>query len=97
MRTATITEVKNGLSAIIDRVRAGESVLITDRGLVVARLEPVSTSPNPTGRLDRLERAGIIRVSTADPPLARLKLPAPALPAGVSAVQAVLQERRAGR
>lgn len=97
MRTATITEVKNGLSAIIDRVRAGESVLITDRGLVVARLEPVSTSHDPTGRLDRLERAGIIRVGTADPPLARLKLQAPVLPAGVSAVEAVLQERRAGR
>ncbi len=97
MKTATITEVKNGLSAIIDRVRAGESVLITDRGLAVARLEPVTASPDPTGRLDRLERAGTIRVRTADPPLARLKRPAPALPPSVSAVEAVIQERRSGR
>ena len=32
METATITQVKNGLSAYIDRVKAGESILVTDRG-----------------------------------------------------------------
>ena len=41
MKTATITQAKNGLSALIDRVRAGESILILDRGTPVARLEPV--------------------------------------------------------
>ena len=97
MKTATITEVKNGLSALIDLVRAGESVLITDRGLAVARLEPVTTMPDPTGRLRRLERAGIIRVGTAAAPLDRLRRPAPRLPAGTSAVQAVIDERRSGR
>jgi prevent-host-death family protein len=97
MRTATITEVKNGLSAIIDRVRAGESILITDRGLAVARLEPITATPDPSGRLGRLERAGIIRVRAADPPLARLRRPAPALPLGASAVRVVIEERRSGR
>lgn len=97
MKTATITEVKNGLSAIIDRVRAGESVLITDRGLAVARLEPITTTTDPTGRLGRLERAGIVRLGKVDPPLARLRRPAPVLPAGASAVQTVIEERRSGR
>jgi prevent-host-death family protein len=97
MKTATITEMKNGLSAIIDRVRAGESVLITDRGLVVARLEPVTTAPDPIGRLHRLERAGIIRIGDAPPPLELLRRPAPKLPAGTSAVQAVIDERDSGR
>ena len=32
METATITEVKNGLSALIDRVKAGASIVVTDRG-----------------------------------------------------------------
>ena len=41
MKTATITEAKNGLSALIDRVRAGESVLILDRGVPIARIEPI--------------------------------------------------------
>ena len=42
METATITQVKNGLSAYIDKVKAGESILVTDRGVPVAVLEPVT-------------------------------------------------------
>lgn len=97
MKTATITEVKNGLSALIDQVRAGESILITDRGLAVARLEPVTTTPDPTGRLRRLERAGIIRIGVAGSPLDLLRRPAPSLRAGASAVQVIIDERRSGR
>jgi prevent-host-death family protein len=97
MKTATITEAKNGLSALIDRVRAGETVVITDRGTPVARLEPMTTHPDPDGRLARLERAGIIRRGLAPPPLDLLAKPAPRLPPGVSAVEAVLEERRTGR
>src|SRR3989304_9667667 len=96
MKTATITEVKNGLSALIDQVRAGESILITDRGLAVARLEPVTTTPDPTGRLRRLERAGIVRIGRAASPLDLLRRPAPRLPAGPSADPAVIHERRSG-
>ncbi len=44
MQAKTITEAKSGLSALIDQVRAGETILITDRGVPVARLEPVATS-----------------------------------------------------
>lgn len=97
MNTATITEAKNRLSALIDRVRSGESILILDRGVPVARLEPVAGFPDPTGRLRRLERAGLIRVGEAPPPLDLLRLPAPALESGASAVEALLAERRAGR
>jgi prevent-host-death family protein len=97
MKTASVTEAKNGLSALIDRVRAGESVLITDRGLAVARLEPVTASPDSTGRLRRLERAGVIRIGAVPAPLDLLRTPAPGLPAGVSAVQALVDERRSGR
>ena len=68
MKRATITEAKNGLSALIDRVKAGETILITDRGLPVARLEPAtSTGDDDQGRLARLERAGILRRGRGDP------------------------------
>jgi len=66
MRKATISETKNALSALVDRVRHGETVLITDRGRPVARLEPVASAEDPgpdEGRIARLERAGIIRRS----------------------------------
>ena len=97
MNTATITEAKNRLSALIDRVRSGESILILDRGVPVARLEPVASFPDPTGRLRRLERAGLIRVGDAAPPLELLHTPAPTMSPGASSVEALLQERRSGR
>jgi prevent-host-death family protein len=97
MKTATITEAKNGLSALIDRVRSGESVLILDRGVPVARLEPVATSTDQTGRLRRLERAGVIRIRDEPPPIDLLRTPPPRLARGASAVQTLLQERQSGR
>jgi len=34
---------KDGLSALLDRVKAGETILIMDRGVPVAGLEPPTT------------------------------------------------------
>jgi prevent-host-death family protein len=97
MKRATITEAKNGLSALIDQVRAGESIVILDRGLPVARLEPIAANPEQIGRLSRLERAGVVRVSTAPPPLDLLRQPPPRPTAGASALDALIDERRTGR
>jgi prevent-host-death family protein len=93
MSTATITEVKNRLSAIIDRVRSGETVIVTDRGQPVARIEPVRADSDATARITRLERSGIIRAGVAAPPSIR----APVTVAGASAVETLLDERRSGR
>ena len=97
MKTATITEAKNGLSALIDLVRAGESVVITDRGRAVAMLEPMTSAPDPDGRLLRLQRAGIVRVAKGAFPTELLRDPPPPLTPGASAVEAILDERRSGR
>jgi prevent-host-death family protein len=97
MRTTTITEAKNGLSALIARVRAGESVVILDRGTPVARLEPIVGRGDAEGRLRRLERAGLVRVAVTAPPVEALVEPGPSLTAGSSAVEALLDERRIGR
>ena len=96
MKTATITEAKNKLSALIDRVKGGQTILILDRGVPVARLEPVAAYADPTGRLSRLERAGVIKIGAAPPPLELLRTSAPSLAPGGSVVQPVLRERRAG-
>lgn len=97
MRTATITDAKNGLSALIDRVRAGESVLILDRGTPVARLEPVGGRVDADGRVLRLERAGLLRAGVTAPPLEEMLEPGPSVAAGSSAVDVLLDERRGGR
>jgi prevent-host-death family protein len=98
MLVATITEAKNRLSALIDQVRNGESVLIVDRGTPVARLESaVSAAPDAEGRIARLERAGSVRAARKPPAIDLLSKEAPTLRAGVSAVAAILEERREGR
>ena len=50
MHRASISDAKNNLSALIDRVRRGETVLICDRKRPVARLQPVGPTdiPEPT-------------------------------------------------
>lgn len=53
-----IRELKNGLSKYIDRVRAGEEVIVTDRGRPVARLSSVDASED---RLADLVAAGVVR------------------------------------
>jgi prevent-host-death family protein len=97
MKTATITQAKNGLSALIDRVRAGESIVLLDRGTPVARLEPIVGRGDTEGRLRRLERAGLVRVGVTTPPIDALLEPGPAVAAGSSAVDALIEERRSGR
>jgi prevent-host-death family protein len=99
MKKATITEAKNQLSALIDRVRHGETIVITDRGRPVARLVSALTEAieDPEGRLARLERRGGLRLATSPPPRAVIlqKLPRTRTPAGV--LEALLDERREGR
>ena len=96
MGTTTITEAKNKLSALIDRVQAGESITILERGRPVARLEPIVEYDDPTGRLARLERAGIIKIGPGPSPLELLRTPAPKLKGSASLVDAVIEERREG-
>jgi prevent-host-death family protein len=93
MKSATITEVKNQLSAIIDRVKAGETVVVTDRGQPVATIEPVRADADDGARLVRLERSGIIRPASKPPPPLQGALPV----SRASAVDALIDERRSGR
>ena len=63
MTTASISEAKAKLSALLDRVKAGETVTITDRGVPVARIVPLNGASEVDwdARLERLEREGVIR------------------------------------
>ena len=60
MKIASISHTKNQLSALIDKVRHGETILIMDRDRPVARLEPVLPEAEADGRLMKLEREGVI-------------------------------------
>ncbi len=101
MRTATISETKNSLSALLDRVRHGESILITDRSRPVARLEPVTTGtgkPGPDdGRLARLERAGVIRRGRTERLDEIWRVAPPVAQAGGDILEVLIDERRSSR
>ncbi len=96
METATVTEAKNGLSALLDRVRAGESILITDRGIPVAIMEPYTVVPDLLPRMRELSRAGRSRLGTGELPPHLLSRPRHSLQDGASLLEAVLEERSAG-
>lgn len=100
MKTVTISQTKNSLSALLDEVRSGESVLITDRSRPVARLEPVASAEQPgpdEGRLARLERAGVIRRGRLKRLDEILHVAPPAPEAGGDVLALLLDERRRGR
>lgn len=99
MKTATLTETKNHLSSLIDQVRHGETILILDRGRAVARLASVlaEESTAPDGRVERLERQGILhRAQTSKGP-DLFRRPRPVAREGASVLEALLDERNGGR
>jgi antitoxin (DNA-binding transcriptional repressor) of toxin-antitoxin stability system len=97
MKRASITQTKNGLSALIDGLKGGEPVLIVDRGRPVARLEPVAGGEEggQSGRLARLIRDGVLKPRRTVTPSAIFTSAPPS--AGASAVEALIDERREGR
>jgi prevent-host-death family protein len=63
MKTVGVRDLKNKLSEYLRRVRLGESVLVTDRGEVVAELLPPGQRPGdssvPAG-LQSLAKRGLL-------------------------------------
>jgi len=97
MKRASISEAKNRLSALLEKVKQGQSIVIEDRGVPVARLEPITAVPDPGGRLARLERQGFIRRAKTPLDMSLLRTPPPAASGGPSASEILIEERRDGR
>ncbi len=102
MKSANIAMIRNRLSHYLRLVRKGETVQILDRDLPIARIVPIpppgpNASPDDEeARLQRLERAGVIRRGTGEPVAEILKgFPPGTPPSGV--LDALLEERRTGR
>ncbi len=63
-RTAAVAELKAQLSRFLRRVKAGDEVLVTERGIPVARLMPVEKGTGAVEALRDLERQGLVRVGS---------------------------------
>jgi prevent-host-death family protein len=59
--TASIADVKARLSEYVRRVKAGHEVVVTDRGVPVARLTGLEVAERRATRRDRLARSGAIK------------------------------------
>ena len=99
MKRVPISELKARLSEYLAGVRAGEEILVTDRGRPVARIAPVTSDAGIDGRIERLVRTGQMTPpadpdAAADPAdIAALMPTAP----GAGVVDALLENRRDGR
>ena len=94
MKKASISELKNQLSAYLQRVRAGETVVIYDRSRPVARIDRIADEDDDE-RVVQLQRAGLVVPPSEPMPLDLLREPLPS--ARQSVLEALLQEREEGR
>jgi len=96
MKTTAVSELKAHLSEYLNQVKAGNEVLITDRGKPVARLVPASRSDSSRETLCRMEKQGLIRLGTGKLPKAFWTLPQAEDPKGL-VLGALLEEREETR
>lgn len=95
-RTAAVSELKAGLSAYLARVKAGEEVVVTDRGTPVAKLVPIPQNEDPEwDRMRKLAAQGLVRLPIEPLTDDFWKLPRPKDPQGL-VLKAVLEERESG-
>ena len=97
MKSATVSQLKATLSKYLARVKAGEEVIVTERGRPVAKIVPVPrnvvTAPPD---LLAMARAGLVRLGSGRLPKGFWKLPRPK-DRGGAALKALLSERAEGR
>ena len=85
-------DLKTRLGAYLERVRRGETLVITDRGTSVAELRPVSASQDQTEtEFQKMGAEGLITRPTRTGRLSRRR--PLRLPRGASGVDAIRKER----
>lgn len=86
MDSVGVREVRQYLSRYLDRVRSGESLLVTERGHPVAVLSPVTPDP-----LEDMRSRGVLREASAT--FVDFRLPEPLID-GRGTLSSVLEEMR---
>ncbi len=95
MKTAAVAELKAQLSRYLKQVKAGEEVLVTERGAPIARLIPVASGAPQDDEIADLERQGLVRRGTGKLPRGFWQMPRPRDPQA-SVRRAVSEEREGG-
>jgi prevent-host-death family protein len=98
MEKATVSKLKDNLSAYLRKVRAGHPVVIYDRNVPIARLERIESVGSSSDRLTLLRAQGLTRPPTRPLSPARLRaVVSGALPRNARTLEALQAERDEGR
>jgi antitoxin (DNA-binding transcriptional repressor) of toxin-antitoxin stability system len=73
MEKATVSRLKDNLSAYLRKVRAGHAVVIYDRDVPIARLERIESTGKGSDRLALLRAQGVTRPPLVQPTAASLR------------------------
>lgn len=98
MKSYSVSDAKNNLSALLREVREGRSVTITDRGVAVARLVPPPPTRGVSPQAVDLAQRGLLVLPDRAPGADWLRAPRPRPRKGSrSIVATLLEERETGR
>ena len=95
MKTTTVSKLKASLSEYLRSVKAGEEVLVTERGRPIAKLIPSASSKSLPDHLLEMEKQGFVKLGSGKLPKGFWNLPRPKDPKGL-VVKAVIREREEG-
>ena len=97
MKTAKVSELKASISEYLSKVKAGEEVIVTDRGKPIAKIIPLKRGDiEIPAHLLTLEKAGLVRIGAGRLPADFWNMPRPKDKKG-RALNALLREREEGR
>jgi prevent-host-death family protein len=96
MAATTVSRLKAALSEYLRRVKAGEEVLVSERGRPIAKLVPVTEGDALPDHLAEMAKQGTARLASRSLSRAFWNLPRPRDPKG-RVLRALLEEREQGR
>ncbi len=96
MKTIGIAQLKAHLSRYLEQVKSGQEVIVTERGLPVAKIVPLRAAEARDSRRERLAKAGLLQLGSGRIPPILLK-PPKGPRRGFGVLKALLDERAEGR
>jgi len=93
---AGVADLKARLSGYLKRVKAGHELLITERGVPVAKVVPLSGRERRGSRRERLAKIGVLRLGRGTV-RKELRSPPTGRAVGKAVPEALLAERAHGR
>ena len=97
MEKVSVSRLKDQLSAYLEKVRAGQTVTVTDRNRPVAQLIPIPQQKSEDEHVARLVAQGIVRLPKGQPPDMKEFLDRRPVIENAGVLEALLEERREGR